>query len=235
MIRPADPTGTLLWVIFEGPAPDAHLIQILQRHGFRVETIAADALLAALRARRPREGFRAEGPALVLLDRLSAAHGMELYQRLRRRMQVPILLIVHREAAPMWDRRDDGVLIAPFSVRRLLHRVRALLSGGLQEGEDIIEVGPFRLNTIRRVLQRGDAVYCLTPKQCRLLAILMRRAGHVVPRRDLIRWVWGSESPVRSRTLDVHIRWLRRILEEDPAHPRYLETVRHVGYRFRVP
>jgi len=172
---------------------------------------------------------------MVIMDRLNASRGMELYQQLQHRMRIPILLIVDRESAPLWDRRDDGILVAPFSARRLLHRVRALLTHGLEEEEDTIVVGPFRLNTARQVLQRGDSVYCLTPKQCRLLAILMRRAGHVGPRRDLIRWVWGAEIPSRSRTLDVHIRWLRRILEEDPTHPRYLETVRRVGYRFRAP
>ncbi len=227
--------GTVLWVIFEGSAPDAHLLEILRRHGFRAKAIAVGSLLAALRARRSPVGVSGQGPALVILDRLRASHGIELYQRLQRRVQAPILLIVDRESAALWGRQDDGILVAPFSVRRLLHRVRALLTQGIEEVEDLIEVGPFRLNTARRVLQRGDSIYCLTPKQCRLLAILMRRAGHVVHRRDLMRWVWGTDFPVHSRTLDVHIRWLRRILEEDPAHPRYLETVRHVGYRFRVP
>ncbi len=224
----------LIWVVFEGSAPDVHLLQILQRRGFRVEAVAADSLLSNPRARRSQRGTGKQAPVLVILDRLSASRGIELYQRLRRRAGFSVLLIVDRESAPLWGRRDDGILIAPFSARRLLHRVRALLTESMEEKEDTIEVGPFRLNCVRRVLQRGDSFYCLTPKQCRLLAILMRRAGHVVPRRDLIRWVWGSETPSRSRTLDVHIRWLRRILEEDPAHPQYLETVRHVGYRFRV-
>ncbi len=226
---------TTLWVVFEGSAPDAHLLQILRRHGFRVNPIAVGSLLVTLRARRSPGAVSRQGPALVILDRLRASLGIELYQRLQRRVRAPILLIVDRESAALWGRRDDGILVAPFSARRLLHRVRALLTGDAEEEEDLIEVGPFRLNTARRVLQRGDSVYCLTPKQCRLLSILMRRAGHVVPRRDLMRWVWGTESPVHSRTLDVHIRWLRRVLEEDPAHPQYLETVRHVGYRFRVP
>ncbi len=235
MVQTSEQEKAFLWVIFDGPSPDAHLLQILRRHGFRVEAVAVDSVFSALRTRRSQGGSRKQEPALAILDRLNASRGMELYQQLQRRTRIPILLIVDRESAPLWDRRDDGVLVAPFSARRLLHRVRALIVESPEEGEDAIEVGPFRLNTVRQVLQRGDSIYCLTPKQCRLLAILMRRAGHVVPRRDLIRWVWGAETPARSRTLDVHIRWLRRILEEDPAHPRYLETVRRVGYRFRVP
>ncbi len=226
---------TVLWVVFDGPSPDVHLLQILRRHGFRVDAVAAEAALSSLRARKSHGGLPGREPALVILDRLNASHGIELYQRLQRRIKAPILLIVDHASAPFWGRRDDGILVAPFSARRLLHRVRALLAEGPEEEEDTIEIGPFRLNMARRVLQRGDSVYCLTPKQCRLLAILMRRAGQVVPRQDLIRWVWGAETPSHSRTLDVHIRWLRRILEEDPARPRYLETVRHVGYRFRAP
>ncbi|WP_322802136.1 response regulator transcription factor [Thermoflexus sp.] len=235
MARTSDQEHASLWVVFDGPSPDIHLLQILRRHGFRVEAVTVDSAFSALRARRSQGGVKGQVPAMVIMDRLNASRGMELYQQLQHRMRIPILLIVDRESAPLWDRRDDGILVAPFSARRLLHRVRALLTHGLEEEEDTIVVGPFRLNTARQVLQRGDSVYCLTPKQCRLLAILMRRAGHVVPRRDLIRWVWGAEIPSRSRTLDVHIRWLRRILEEDPTHPRYLETVRRVGYRFRAP
>ncbi len=235
MAQTSEQEKAFLWVVFDGPSPDAHLLQILRRHGFRAEAVAVDAALAALRTRRSQGGLKRQEPALVILDRLNASQGIELYQRLQRRMRIPILLIVGRESASLWDRRDDGILVAPFSARRLLHRVRALLAESPEEREETIEVGPFRLNTVRRVLQRGDSIYCLTPKQCRLLAILMRRAGQLVPRRDLIRWVWGAETPSRSRTLDVHIRWLRRILEEDPAHPQYLETVRYVGYRFRVP
>lgn len=235
MVQTSERETTSLWVVFDGPSPDAHLLQVLRRHGFSVEAMAVDSAFSALRARRSQWGSRKREPALVILDRLNASRGMELYQQFQRRTKIPILLIVDRESAPLWNRQDGGILVAPFSARRLLHRVRALIAETLEEGEDTIEVGPFRLNTARQVLQRGDSIYCLTPKQCRLLAILMRRAGHVVPRRDLIRWVWGAEAPVRSRTLDVHIRWLRRILEEDPAHPRYLETVRRVGYRFRVP
>jgi len=234
-MQPSGGETKVLWVVFEGAGPDAHLLRVLQRHGFRVETLAVEDLLAALRARRSADSWPWAPPDLILLDRPSPSYGMELYQRLRRRMKAPVLLIVERETAPLWGRQDDGILIAPFSSRRLLHRVRAMLMEHPMENEGIIEVGPFRLNTVRRVLQRGDAIYCLTPKQCRLLAILMRRVGQVVPRRDLMRWVWGTESPSSSRTLDVHIRWLRRILEEDPAHPRYLETVRQLGYRFRVP
>ncbi|WP_376790377.1 winged-helix domain-containing protein [Thermoflexus sp.] len=235
MARTSDQEHTSLWVVFDGPSPDIHLLQILRRHGFRVEAVTVESAFSALRARRSQGGGKGRVPAVVIMDRLNASRGMELYQQLQHRMRVPILVIVDRESAPLWDRRDDGILVAPFSARRLLHRVRALLIHSLEEEEDTIVVGPFRLNTARHVLQRGDSVYCLTPKQCRLLAILMRRAGHVVPRRDLIRWVWGAEIPSRSRTLDVHIRWLRRILEEDPTHPRYLETVRRVGYRFRAP
>lgn len=235
MVQTSEQGKTSLWVVFDGSSPDAHLLQILSRHGFRVEAVTVDSALSTLRTRKSQWGLRRREPALVILDRLNASRGIELYQRLQRRMRIPILLIVDRESAPLWDRQDDGILVAPFSARRLLHRVRALLAESPEEGEEIIEVGPFRLNTVRRVLQRGDSVYCLTPKQCRLLAILMRRAGQVVPRRDLIRWVWGAEESAHGRTLDVHIRWLRRILEEDPAHPQHLETVRHVGYRFRVP
>ncbi len=234
MVQTFEQGKAFLWVVFDSPSPDTHLLQILRRHGFRAETVGVDSALSALRARRSLWGFKRQAPALVILDRLNASHGIELYQRLQR-VRIPILLIVDHESASLWNRQDDGILMAPFSARRLLHRVRALLAESLEEGEDTIEVGPFRLNTVRRVLQRGDSIYCLTPKQCRLLAILMRRAGQVVPRRDLIRWVWGAETPSRSRTLDVHIRWLRRILEEDAAHPQYLETIRQVGYRFRVP
>ncbi|MCS7251633.1 MAG: response regulator transcription factor [Anaerolineae bacterium] len=235
MVRTSERDKALLWLIFDGPSPDAHLLQILKRHGFRVEAIEAHAALAGLRSRKSRGGSKKQKPALAIIDRLSVSHGIELSQRLQRRMGIPILLIVDRASMPIWDRRDDGILIAPFSARRLLHRVRALIVETPQEGEEIIEVGPFRLNTVRGVLRRGDSIYCLTPKQCRLLAILMRRAGQLVSRQDLVRWVWGAEASVQSRSLDVHIRWLRRILEEDPAHPQYLETVRHVGYRFHAP
>jgi DNA-binding response OmpR family regulator len=141
---------------------------------------------------------------------------------------LPILLIASQ------DRASDDVcanvtIKPPFTLRKLLNRIVPLLPG---EGQTLLHVGPIRLDMERKQVrcQGGRAA---DPRLANILKVL-KNPGTVLERERLFRDVWNTEYTGDTRTLDVHISWLRRIIEEDPRKPQYLKTVRGVGYRLDV-
>ena len=120
----------------------------------------------------------------------------------------------------------------PFTSRRLLYRVKKL-AGSLPSRE--IRVGSFALDPDTRTLYRGETAVQLWPKEVTLLALFMRNPGKVLSRREIMKEVWETEYLGDTGTINVQVRWLRLKIEDDPAAPRYLRTVRGVGYRFDVP
>jgi two-component system response regulator RegX3 len=210
-----------------GPLTDA-----LRREGFDTTTAstAADAL---------EIGRRGEHD-LVLLDlMLPDGSGFDVCRELRRSSDVPIVMLTARS-----DEADrivglemgaDDYVVKPFSAREVVARIRAVLrrTGATRaEGEGPIEIGDVRIDPERReVLLAGEPVE-LSRKEFELAWRLMRDAGAVVTREQLIEDVWDMNWFGSTKTLDVHVSSLRRKLGDDPSEPRYVHTVRGVGFRF---
>lgn len=154
--------------------------------------------------------------------------GSRICQSIRKKdSKVPIILIVESEKSIDKD-LADSILVLPFTVQKLVNRIKALMPG---DGNNVVSVGPIRLDLEnRRVRSLGKNVK-LTPRLMTLLQILMDKHGEVVEREALFKKVWETEYTGDTRTLDVHISWLRRAIELDPDNPKFLKTIRGVGYR----
>lgn len=125
----------------------------------------------------------------------------------------------------------DSVLALPFTAQKLVNRVKALMPG---DGNNLISVGPIRLDIEHRRVRSLGKNTKLTPRLITLLHILMDKHGEVVERESLFKKVWETNYTGDTRTLDVHISWLRRAIELDPDNPKFLKTIRGVGYRLDV-
>ena len=187
---------------------------------------------------------RDEKPDLIILDvMLPLLDGFEVCRILRAEMTTPILMLTARE-----DQMDkviglelgaDDYMTKPFHLRELLARVKAMLRRAEMSRqpagaavEDVLKAGDLSLLPAQhRVMLRGAEI-TMRPKEFDLLAHLMRHPGIALSRDQLMNAVWGYEYPGDARTVDVHIRWLREKIEDDPGRPRRIETVRNVGYRF---
>jgi len=172
-------------------------------------------------------------PDLVLVNAASLrTNGKRICQSLRNQVNgLPILLINNQDYPAPQDLCANVVLTLPFTERKLINRMLPLLPG---EGINQFHVGPIRLDVERkRVRSQGRETH-LTPRLTSLLQVLMKRPGDVIERKQLFREVWMTEYTGDTRTLDVHISWLRKAIEEDPRKPEYLKTIRGVGYRLDV-
>ena len=178
-----------------------------------------------------------ETPDLVVLDiMLPGIDGLELTRRIRRRSDVPILLLTARsgdaDKVLGFELGADDYLTKPFSTQELVARVRALLrrSAGTDSGESLRR-GELEIDPARREIRLAGARVETTTLEFDLLHFLARRPGRVYTREELMEHVWG-ERVVDGRSIDSLVSRLRRKLEGDPAHPRYLQTVWGAGYRF---
>jgi DNA-binding response OmpR family regulator len=156
---------------------------------------------------------------------------------------VPILMLTAKSAevdkVVGLELGADDYVTKPFSFRELLARIRALLRRSEVQAQtpdtETVELGAVKVDLAGRRLLRGADVLPVKPKAFELLAFLLRNAGHVFTRDQLLERVWGYDYAGESRTVDVHVHWLRSQIETDPANPVYLETVRGVGYVLRRP
>ncbi|HUS15196.1 MAG TPA: response regulator transcription factor [Chloroflexia bacterium] len=209
----------------------------LRREGYRVLT-AADGPEAVRLA-------YAERPDLVILDvMLPGMSGLEVCRALRRELTTPILMLSAREEeidkVLGLELGADDYLSKPFGLRELLARVRALLrrvpppaaaSPSARPAVPLLEAGALVIDAGRRTVTRAGVPLALQPKEFDLLAFLAAHPGQVFSRQALLDAVWGYDFVGGDRTVDVHIRWLRRKIEADPARPTVLETVYGVGYK----
>jgi two-component system response regulator RegX3 len=183
---------------------------------------------------------------LVLLDvMLPRISGVDVCREIRTRSQVPIIMVTARnaeiDAVVGLEVGADDYVTKPFRLRELVARVRAALRRGPSENAaaapygDIIEVGDVRLDAGRHeVAVRGERV-ALPLKEFELLELLLANAGRVLTRDVLIDRVWGPNYYGDTKTLDVHVKRLRSKVEEDPANPSRIVTIRGLGYKYEVP
>jgi two-component system, OmpR family, response regulator RegX3 len=214
----------------------APLVEALQREGFdaAVSATASESLAAFERAR----------PDLVLLDvMLPDGSGFDVCRELRARSRVPIIMLTARgeeaDRVAGLELGADDYVVKPFSARELVARVRAVLrrsaEAGERRAEGATEVGEVRLDPARRSVRfRGEELE-LSRKEFDLLRLLIENAGSVVTRERLIDEVWDTNWFGSTKTLDVHVSGLRKKLGDDPNEPRYIHTVRGVGFRFAAP
>ncbi len=195
------------------------------KKGFEVETVlAGNAALACL------ELF---APNLVIVDAASMrTSGRRICSTLRQvNVSLPILLIVDNDHFENQLGNANVVLAWPCTLQKIINRMRSFLPAN---ENTIYSRGPIRLDLQERRVQCLGLQASLTPQLFKLLKVLMDHAGEVIERADLFRQVWGTEYTADTRTLDVHISWLRRVIEIDPRRPRFLKTVRKAGYRLDV-
>ncbi len=211
----------------------------LMREGYRVIS-AGDGRTAIEMARR-------EQPDLLMLDlMLPQVDGFEVCRTVRQEMQAPILILTARDSEVDTvlglELGADDYVTKPFTLRPLLARVKALLrrsemaaaagsSSGAAASNDVA-FDDFALDRSGRRLRQGDREIPLTMKEYDLLSYLIAHSGQVLSRDFLLEKVWGYDFSGNTRTVDVHIRWLREKIERDPGEPRRIVTVRGVGYRF---
>lgn len=208
----------------------------LRREGYEVfsATDGAQAL----------EVFEEAHPDLVILDiRLPGIDGLEVCRRLRARSTVPIIMLTalgnELDRVVGLEVGADDYLPKPFSFRELLARIRSVLRRVQLDQRagrpDSYQVGHLRADPTSRRVFKGDKEIQLSAREFELLTTLMAQAGRAVSRDELISKVWGSDWSGDPRTLEVHVRWLRLKIEDDPTMPRFVQTVRGYGYRFIGP
>jgi len=192
------------------------------------------------------EVARAEKPDIMLLDlMLPKLDGLEVCRILRKESNVPILILTAKseemDRVVGLELGADDYMSKPFGVRELMARVKAMLrrrrlskadSEAAEMGTTILRSDSLEMDTSKRRVLLGGKALELTPKEFDLLAFLLKNAGQVFKREQLLDKVWGYDYAGDTRTVDVHISWLRQKIETDPQHPLHLITLRGVGYKF---
>jgi two-component system, OmpR family, response regulator RegX3 len=206
----------------------------LEREGYGV-SVASDGPQALAR-------FRQESPSLVILDlMLPDVSGLDVCRTIRADSDVPIIMVTAKDSeadkVAGLELGADDYVTKPFSMRELVSRVRANLRRSRKNGvpltvEEVLVGGPVRMDVLRHEVSVGDGSISLPPKEFDLLETFLRRKGRLLTRDFLIEEVWGPHYFGDTRTLDVHVKRLRRKFEEDPHQPRHLLTVRGLGYKF---
>src|ERR1700752_303950 len=220
-------------IVEDDPAISAFVQAALEREGFGTELVK--------RGDKVLERVEASPPDLVLLDlMLPGLDGLEVCKALRRRPQyVPIIMLTAKD-----DDVDiivgleigaDDYVTKPFKIRELIARIRAhlrLAQHSTGSTSQILRFGLLEINIDGRTVSRDDKIVNLSPKEFDLIALLASNPRHVYSRETLLEKVWGYDYMGESRTVDVHIQRLRQKIETDPNQPRFLVTVRSIGYKF---
>jgi len=184
--------------------------------------------------------FRLVRPDLVLLDvMLPKQSGYDMCRTIRRDSHVPVIFLTARggedDRVTGLEIGGDDYMVKPFSLSELSARVRSVLrrSGSSIRTLEIVETGNLIINPRTHEATTDGKPVALSPKEFALLYFLAQNPGQVFSRETLLDRVWGADAYVSSRTVDVHIRWLRERVEANPAHPERIITIRGVGYKFQ--
>ncbi|MGZ4616765.1 MAG: response regulator [Actinomycetes bacterium] len=208
------------------------LSYMLRKEGFEVSLAATGP--AAL------DEFDRHGADLVLLDlMLPGLSGTEVCRQLRSRSQVPVIMLTAKDSevdkVVGLELGADDYVTKPYSARELVARIRAVLRRHGEPDELVaatVEAGPVRLDVDRHVVSVSGQQVSMPLKEFELLEILLRNAGRVLTRGQLIDRVWGSDYVGDTKTLDVHVKRLRAKVEPEPGAPQHIVTVRGLGYKF---
>lgn len=208
----------------------------LQREGFTVKAVT--------HGKQALDAIDDFNPDLIVLDlMLPDMSGLEVCRRLRTTHSTPVIMLTARgeeiDRVLGLEVGADDYLAKPFSFRELLARIRATirrveLDRQISQAQPV-DLRSLRLDPVARRVFKSDQELQLSAREFDLLTILMKNAGRALSREELLAQVWGEEWIGDPRTLDVHVRWLRLKIEEDPASPEYIQTVRGYGYQFAGP
>ncbi len=211
-------------LVIEGKrAERASFVGGLTKKGFRVISMpSGNSALSRLQG----ESFD-----LIIVDADSMrTSGKRICQSLHASFNsLPLVLIVGQDVDAKDGFEADVVLSLPFTLQKLLNRVKVLLP--VKPSNDIVRAGPIELDLAQKFVHIYDKHVSLTPRLVKLLQALMEHPGEVFERTELFRKVWETGYTVDTRTLDVHVSWLRQAIEENPRFPDFIKTVRGVGYR----
>ena len=223
-------------VVDDEPTLRETLVEALESEGYRAIP-AADGREALAR-------FRAERPDLVLLDlMLPELSGVEVCRIIRAESGVPILMLTAKgsevDKVVGLELGADDYVTKPFSLRELSARIRAIFRRGEQLAAltppSAVDLGAIQVDLAGHRVLRDGQVVPMKPKVFELLAFLVRHPGQVFSRDQLLERVWGYDYAGETRTVDVHVHWLRAAIEDEAAAPAFIHTVRGVGYVFRRP
>ncbi len=195
----------------------------LQRKGYHVEkaSTGGEAL----------QRCSGQKPALIVLNAASlGSSGVRICRSLRKMVGVPVIHILPegcQNAAK--EAGCDAALVLPFTSRKLINHIRRLMPAARQ---DLMVVGPIRFSQEARIVQAYGRETRLTPRAASLLGVFLQHPDEALDRGFLMRQVWKTDYVGDTRTLDVHVRWVREAVEVEPASPRHILTLRGVGYRF---
>jgi DNA-binding response OmpR family regulator len=201
------------------------LLPSLNRKGYQV--------VVAQTQRQATGRIRSLRPDILVMDVASfGASGYKISEAVRTSLDgVPTVLLLEKGHASA-GATAEAFMTPPFTSRKLLYRVKKLAE---QLTSREIRAGVLALDPDTRILRKGGQISRLRPKEAALLAFFIENSGKVLSREDLIQKVWETDYVGDTRTLSVHVRWLRMKIEDDPSKPRILRTVRGIGYRFEVP
>jgi DNA-binding response OmpR family regulator len=201
------------------------LVPSLERKGHQVT------VMHSLRATTSR--IRSGRPDVLVMDVASfGARGYRISDTIRSRLQGVATILLLPEGHDSVGSAAEAFMTPPFTSRKLLYRIRKVAEI-LPQRE--IHVGDLALDPDTRILRKGAAATQLRPKEATLLLFFMRHPGKVLSRREIMKAVWETDYVGDTATLNVHVRWLRIKIEDDPSAPQYLRTVRGIGYRFDAP
>ncbi len=201
------------------------LMPSLERKGYKVSVVHT--------LRQAASRIRALCPDLLIMDIASfGARGYKVSDTVRARLEgVPTILLLERGHASAGS-AAEAYMTPPFTSRKLLYRIKKVAQH-LTRRE--IRAGHLAVDPQTRTLRKGEKVMHLRPKEADLLRLFLASPGRVISRQELMKQIWQTDYVGDTRTLSVHVRWLRLKIEDDPSSPCYLRTVRGVGYRFEVP
>ncbi len=224
---------TRVLIVEDEPSLAEPLAFLLRKEGFEVD-ISEDGPSAL-------DHFETVGADIVLLDlMLPGLSGTEVCKQLRQKSSVPVIMVTARDSeidkVVGLEIGADDYVTKPYSARELIARIRAVLRRGgeadeTEELDAVLAAGPVRMDVERHVVTVGGDEVTMPLKEFELLEFLLRNAGRVLTRQQLIERVWGADYVGDTKTLDVHVKRLRAKVEQDPGKPKHLVTVRGLGYK----
>ena len=223
-MKKGSPHANILWIgkrIADSPA----FVSSLEEKGYTVTVVTT--------GKEAYERLDDLQPDIVIVDAASMrTTGTRICSSLNDMQRgLPVILINSPRKIPTNEVVADVRLVLPFTIRKLENRIIPLAPG---DGGEVIEVGPVRLDIERQVVSCRDKEEHITPRAVALMKFLMENPGETHDREDLFSEVWETDYTEDTRSLDVHVNWLRKAIEEDPSEPEYILTVRGKGYIFKA-